>query len=58
MFKGLLIWALQLDPKYLISVECVKKSELRPFTFPDELTVRFDFKEKARHAAGRGAQES
>jgi hypothetical protein len=39
-------WALQLHSKYLVSVECVKKSELPPFTFPEELTVRFDFKER------------
>ncbi|MCZ2077315.1 MAG: Gfo/Idh/MocA family oxidoreductase [Bryobacterales bacterium] len=36
-------WALQLHPKYLISVECVKKDTLPPFTFPDELTIRYDF---------------
>jgi predicted dehydrogenase len=36
-------WALQLHPKYLQSVECTRKSELPPFTFPEELAVRFDF---------------
>ncbi|MCL4851009.1 MAG: Gfo/Idh/MocA family oxidoreductase [Bryobacteraceae bacterium] len=36
-------WALQLHPKYLISVECVKKDSLPPFTFPDELAIRYDF---------------
>lgn len=36
-------WALQLHPKYLISVECVKKDSLPPFTFPDELVIRYDF---------------
>ncbi|MCC7498863.1 MAG: Gfo/Idh/MocA family oxidoreductase [Bryobacterales bacterium] len=36
-------WALQLHPKYLISVECVKKDTLPPFTFPDELAIRYDF---------------
>lgn len=41
-------WALQLHPKYLISVECIKKDPLPAFTFPDELALRFDF-------AARGA---
>ncbi|MCE5306498.1 MAG: Gfo/Idh/MocA family oxidoreductase [Acidobacteriales bacterium] len=36
-------WALQLHPKYLISVECIKKDPLPPFTFPDELAIRYDF---------------
>jgi predicted dehydrogenase len=36
-------WALQLDPQYLISVECIKKSSTPPFTFADELTLRYDF---------------
>ncbi len=36
-------WALQLDPKYLISVECIKKDSLPPFTFPDELTIKYEF---------------
>jgi predicted dehydrogenase len=36
-------WALQLHPKYLISVECIKKDSLPPFTFPDELAIRYDF---------------
>jgi predicted dehydrogenase len=36
-------WALQLDPKYLISVECVSKDSLPPFTFPDELTIKWEF---------------
>jgi len=36
-------WALQLHPKYLLSVECVKKDGLPPFTFPDELAIRYDF---------------
>ncbi len=36
-------WALQLHPQYLISVECIKKDSLPPFTFPDELAFRFDF---------------
>ena len=30
-------WALQLSPEYLISVECIKKDELPPFTFPNEM---------------------
>src|SRR6266496_119559 len=29
-------WALQLSPDSLISVECIKKDSLPPFTFPDE----------------------
>ncbi|MBL8218062.1 MAG: Gfo/Idh/MocA family oxidoreductase [Bryobacterales bacterium] len=36
-------WGLQLDPQYLVSVECIKKNSLPPFTFPDELTIRYDF---------------
>lgn len=36
-------WALQLHPKYLLSVECIQKSGLPPFTFPEELTLRYDF---------------
>ncbi len=36
-------WALQLHPKYLISVECIKKDPLPAFTFPDELAIRYDF---------------
>jgi predicted dehydrogenase len=36
-------WALQLHPKYLLSVECIKKDSLPPFTFPDELAIRYDF---------------
>jgi hypothetical protein len=36
-------WALQLDPQYLLSVECTKKDSLPPFTFPDELTLKYEF---------------
>jgi predicted dehydrogenase len=36
-------WGLQLSPEYLVSVECVKKSDLPPFTFPDELTLKYEF---------------
>jgi hypothetical protein len=36
-------WALQLDPKYLLSVECIKKNSLPAFTFPDELAIRYEF---------------
>jgi predicted dehydrogenase len=36
-------WALQLDPKYLLSVECTKKNTLPPFTFPDEIALKFEF---------------
>ena len=36
-------WALQLSPEYLISVECVEKDSLPPFTFPDKLKIRYEF---------------
>jgi predicted dehydrogenase len=36
-------WGLQLSPEYLVSVECIKKDSLPPFTFPDELTIRYEF---------------
>jgi predicted dehydrogenase len=36
-------WALQLSPEYLISVECTKKNSLPPFTFPDELAIKYEF---------------
>jgi hypothetical protein len=36
-------WALQLHPKHLISVECLKKNTLPAFTFPDELTIKYEF---------------
>ncbi len=36
-------WALQLGPEYLISVECIKKDSLPPFTFPDELAIKYEF---------------
>ncbi|MGH9719218.1 MAG: Gfo/Idh/MocA family oxidoreductase, partial [Bryobacteraceae bacterium] len=36
-------WALQLDPQFLVSVECIKKDSLPPFTFPDELTIKYEF---------------
>jgi hypothetical protein len=36
-------WALQLDPQYLVSVECIKKNALPPFTFPDELAIKYEF---------------
>jgi hypothetical protein len=36
-------WALQLDPKYLISVQCVSRDPLPPFTYPDELTLKYEF---------------
>lgn len=36
-------WALQLDPKYLVSVECIKKDSLPPTTFPDELAIKYEF---------------
>ena len=36
-------WALQLHPRYLESVECIRKDALPPTTFPDELAIRYDF---------------
>jgi hypothetical protein len=36
-------WGLQLHPRYLKSVECIKKDSLPPFTFPEVLTIRYDF---------------
>jgi hypothetical protein len=36
-------WALQLSPESLISVECTHKNTLPPFTFPDELTLKYEF---------------
>jgi hypothetical protein len=36
-------WALQLHPRYLVSVECIRKDSLPPFTFPDEMAIRYDF---------------
>ena len=36
-------WALQLGPEHLISVECVKKDSLPPTTFPDVLTIKYEF---------------
>jgi hypothetical protein len=36
-------WALQLDPKYLISVECISKSMAPNFTFPNFMTIKYEF---------------
>lgn len=36
-------WALNLNPEYLLSVECIKKNSLPAFTFPDELTIKYEF---------------
>ena len=36
-------WGLQLGPESLLSVECIQKDSSPPFTFPDELTLRYDF---------------
>jgi hypothetical protein len=36
-------WALQLAPEHLVSVECIKKDSLPPFTFPDELAIKYEF---------------
>ena len=37
-------WGLQLSPEYLISVECIKKDSLPPFTFPDEIAIKYEFR--------------
>jgi predicted dehydrogenase len=37
-------WALDLSPENLVSVECIKKDPLPPFTFPDIFTIKFEFK--------------
>lgn len=37
-------WALGLSPEYLVSVECIKKDPLPPFTFPDVFTIKYEFK--------------
>jgi len=36
-------WALQLGPESLISVECIQKDSSPLFTFPDKITIRYDF---------------
>jgi hypothetical protein len=36
-------WGLQLDPKYLISVECITKSMAPNFTFPNFMTIKYEF---------------
>ena len=36
-------WALQLSPEHLISVESIKKEELPPFTFPNEIALKYEF---------------
>ena len=36
-------WALQLGPESLISVECIEKDSYPAFTFPDRLTLRYEF---------------
>jgi hypothetical protein len=36
-------WALQLSPASLVSVECIRKTDLPPFTFPEELAIRYEF---------------
>ena len=36
-------WALQLGPESLISVECISKDSLPPFTFPNELALKYEF---------------
>jgi hypothetical protein len=36
-------WGLQLGPESLLSVECIKKDALPPYTFPRELTLKYEF---------------
>jgi hypothetical protein len=36
-------WGLHLSPESLVSVECIKKDSLPPFTFPRELTIKYEF---------------
>lgn len=36
-------WGLRLSPESLVSVECVKKDSLPEFTFPDEMTIKYEF---------------
>jgi hypothetical protein len=40
-------WGLQLGPESLVSVECLKKDSLPPFTFPRELTLKYEFAARA-----------
>jgi hypothetical protein len=37
-------WGLFLSPEYLVSVECVQKDDLPPFTFPNFFTIKFEFR--------------
>jgi hypothetical protein len=36
-------WGLQLSAEHLIGVECVEKDSLPPFTFPDQLKIKYEF---------------
>jgi len=36
-------WGLKLHPRYLISVECIKKDPLPPTTFPNLFVIKYDF---------------
>jgi hypothetical protein len=36
-------WALQLSAENLISIECIKKDELPPFTFPNQMVIKYEF---------------
>jgi hypothetical protein len=36
-------WALQLGPQHLLSVESIDREALPPFTFPDEITLKYEF---------------
>jgi hypothetical protein len=37
-------WSLFLSPENLVSVECIKKDQLPPTTFPDFFTIKYEFK--------------
>lgn len=36
-------WALQLGPEYLTSVECIKQDPVKSLTFPNVLTLKYEF---------------
>jgi len=36
-------WGLQLSPESLLSVECIEKDALPPYTFPSRLTLKYEF---------------
>jgi predicted dehydrogenase len=40
-------WGLQLSAEHLLSIECTHKDSLPAFTFPDELTIKYEFGPRA-----------